>query len=46
MDYIKNMDEDLCVYTPAIPAWVLREESKYFQRRLHDLRNLGTEVYF
>lgn len=46
MDYIKNMDEDSCVYTPAIPTWVLREESNYIRRQLHNLRNSGMKVYF
>lgn len=46
MDYIKNMDEDTCVDAPAIPAWVLREESRYFQRQLHNLRSSGMKVYF
>lgn len=46
MDYIKNMDEDSCVHAPAIPAWVLREESNYIRRQLHNLRSSGMKVYF
>lgn len=46
MHYHESMDDDLFKDTPAIPAWVLREERKYIQRQLHNLRNLGMEVYF
>lgn len=45
-NYFDRYVEDTCVDAPAIPAWVLREESRYFQRQLHNLRSSGMKVYF